>query len=51
MILMISAKMAIPGLRKIKIFRKKGYDVIISVNDVASKTLSHDSDYFVDVVM
>ena len=50
-ILMMSAKMATPGLRKIKVFWKKGYDVIISVNDVTNKTLSRDSNYIVDVVI
>ena len=50
-ILMMSAKMAAPGLHKIKVFWKKGYDVIISVNDVSDKTLSRDSNYTVDVVM
>ena len=50
-ILMMLAKMATPGLRKIKVFWKKGYDVINSVNDVTSKILSRDSNYIVDVVM
>ena len=50
-ILMISAKMATPSLRKIKVFSKKGYDVKIYVNDVTNKTLSRDSNYTVDVVM
>ena len=50
-ILMKSAKMATQGLRKIKAFWKKGYDIIISVNDVTNKTLSRDSNYVVDVVM
>ena len=50
-ILMISAKMATPGLLKIKVFRKKGYDVIISVYDVINKNLSRDSNFIVDVVM
>ena len=49
-ILMMSPKMATPGLRKIKAFWKKGYDVIISVNDVINKILSRDSNYIVDVV-
>ena len=49
-ILMISAKVATPGLRKIKVFRKKGYDVIIVVNDVTSKNLSRNTNYIVDVV-
>ena len=43
--------MATPGLRKIKVFREKGYDVIISVNDVTNKTLLRDSNHIVDVVM
>ena len=50
-ILMMSAKLDILGLLKIKVFRNKGYDVIISVIDVTSKTLSRDSNYIVDVVM
>ena len=50
-ILMMSAKMATLGLLKIKIFCKKGYDVIISVHDVTNKILSRDSNYIVDVVM
>ena len=41
---MMSTKRATPDLLK-KI------DVIISVNDVTNKTLSHDSSYIVDVVM
>ena len=49
-ILMISAKMATPGLRKIKIFWKKGYDVIIFVNDVTNEILSSDLDYIVNLV-
>ena len=47
----MSAKIATSGLRKIKVFWKKGYDVIISVNDVTNKILSRDSNYIVDVVM
>ena len=50
-ILMMSSKMATPGLHKIKAFKKKGYGVIISVNDVTNKILSPDSNYIVDVVM
>ena len=41
---MMSAKMATPDFLK-------GYDVIISVDDVASKILSRDSNYIVDVLM
>ena len=48
---MMSAKMAIPGLPKIKAFWKKGYDVVISVDDVTNKILSSDSNYNVNVVM
>ena len=50
-ILMMSAKMATPGLLKITVFWNKGYDVIISVDDVTNKILSRDSNYIVDVVM
>ena len=49
-ILMMSAKMATPDLRKIKVFWKKGYGVIIFVNDVTNKILSRDLNYIVDVV-
>ena len=48
---MMSAKMATPGLLKIKIFWKKGDNVIISVYDVINKILSRDSNYNVNVVM
>ena len=34
-----SAKMATPGLLKIRIFGNKGYDVMISVHDVNNKFL------------
>ena len=50
-ILMISAKMATPGLLKLKGFWSKGYDVIIFVYDVTKKILSLDCNYIVDVVM
>ena len=47
---MMSAKMATPGFLKITtVFWNKGYDIIISVDDVTSKTLSRDSNYIVDV--
>ena len=49
--LMMSAKMATPGLLKITVFWNKGYDVIISVDDVTNKILSRDSNYIVDVFM
>ena len=47
----MSQKLATPGLLKIKIFRNKGYDVIIPDSDVTSKILSRDSNYILDVVM
>ena len=48
---MVSAKMAMPGLFKITVFLNKSYDVIISVDDLANKMLSHDSNDIVDVFM
>ena len=50
-ILMMSAKIAILGLLKIKVVWNKGYDVINYVYDVTNKVLSRDSNYNVDVVM
>ena len=47
----MSAKIATPDLLKITVFWNKGYDVIISVDDVTNKILSRDSNYIVDVVM
>ena len=48
---MMSANMATPDLLKITVFWKKGYDVIIPVDDVINKNLSRDSNYIVDVFM
>ena len=48
---MMAAKLATPGLLKIKLFWNKGYDVIIPVCDVTNKVLSYDSKYIIDVVM
>ena len=48
---MMPAKMATPGLLKIKVFWNKGYEVIIYAHDVKSKILSGDSNYIVDMVM
>ena len=50
-ILRMSAKMATLGLLKTKIFRNKGYDVIISVDKLINKNLSSDSNFIIDVVM
>ena len=49
-ILMMSSKLATPGFLKIKVFRNKGYYVIISVHDVTNQVLSSESSYIVDVV-
>ena len=48
---MISSKLATLGLLKIKEFRNKGDDVIISPNNVTTNILSRDSNYIVGVVM
>ena len=48
---MISAKLATLGLLKIKVFRNKGYDIIVSIRDVTNKILPHESNYVVDLVM
>ena len=50
-ILMMSAKLASPGLLKIKIFQNKGCDVIIPDYDVTNKILLRGSNYIVDVVI
>ena len=50
-ILMISAKLATPGLLKIKVVWNKGYDVISSVDEVINKISSGDSSHIVNVVM
>ena len=47
----MSAKMAILGLLKFRVFSNKDYDVIISVYDVTNKILSPGSSYIVDMVM
>ena len=50
-ILIMPAKLATPGLRKIIIFWNKGYDVIIKVCDINSKTLPHVTNHIVNAVM
>ena len=50
-ILMMSAKLATPGLLKIKILHNKGYDVIIPDYNVTNKILLRDSNYIVDIAM
>ena len=49
-ILIILAKLATPGLLKIKTFFNKGYHVKISVHGVTNKTLSTNSNNIVDVL-
>ena len=49
-VLLKSANLATPGLLKIKTLQFKGYDVIIPEYNVTNKTLSHESNYIVDVV-
>ena len=50
-LLMMSAKLATLGFLKIKVFLNKGYNVIISVQDVTKRFLSRDSHYIVYLVM
>ena len=45
----MSAKLATPGLLKVKIFQNKGYDVTFLDFNVTSKILSRDSNYIIDV--
>ena len=48
--LMMSAKLATPGLLKNKILRNKGYDLRIPDYDVTNKILLREPNYIVDVV-
>ena len=50
-ILMMSAKMATPGLLKTTVFWNQGYDVIIPTHDVTNKISSRGSNHIVDAVM
>ena len=50
-VLMTSAKLATPGLLKIKILQNNGYDVIILDCEVTNKISSHHSNYIVNVVV
>ena len=50
-ILMMSAKLGTLGLRKVKVFWNRIYDVIVFVHDATNKILSPDSNYIVGVVM
>ena len=48
-ILIMSAKLATLDLLKIKVFRNKGFDVIVFVHGIINKMLSRDSNYIVDL--
>ena len=48
---MMSAKITTLSFLRIKVFRNKGYDIIIYVYDVITKNLSRGSNFIVDVVM
>ena len=50
-ILMMSAKLATPGLLKIKMFKTKYLEITIVDYDLTKKKLSRDSNYTVDVGM
>ena len=50
-ILMMLVNMATLALLKIKVFSKKGYDLMISVHEVSNKILSRNSNFIVKVVM
>ena len=50
-ILMMSAKLATPGLFKMNIVWSKGYDATILDYDVINKILSRNSNYIADAVM
>ena len=43
--------MSTPDFLKTKIFRNKGYGVIIPDYEIINKILSRDSTYIVDVIM
>ena len=48
---MISAKVATPGLPKKTVFWNKGYDVIVSVDDVTNNIFWHHSNVIVYLFM
>ena len=47
----MSANLATLDLLKMRVIWNEGYGAIINVHDVTNKTLSHDSNYIVDMVM
>ena len=48
---MMLAKMATLDLLNIKIFRNKGWDVMVSAFDVINENLSCNSNFTIDLVM
>ena len=48
---MVSTKIDTPGLLKITVFGNKGYNAIISTDDVTNKILSREWNYIVSVFM
>ena len=48
---MMPAKLATLGHLKIKVFRNKDCDTMVSVHDVTKKILSLDSNFIIDVVI
>ena len=48
---MMSANLATLRFLKINVFWNKGYDIIIFVHDVTSRTLSRNKNYIVGVAM
>ena len=48
---MMSSKIAILSLLKIKLFENNGFHVIVFVHNFTNKYLSLDSNYIVDLVM
>ena len=49
--LIMSAKMAPPGLLKTTVFWNKDYDIITTAHDFTNKILWRDSNYIVDVLI
>ena len=49
--LMMSTKLAFPGLLEIKVFEKKGHHVRIPNYEVTNKILPCNSNYIVDMII
>ena len=50
-ILIMSAKLATPGLLKVKVFWNKGFDVITFGQDVTNTIFKRDENYIINVVI